>query len=636
MGTNEERNRSSSEPESRRRPIARWVGLVFLLGAFALSASIRINGFLGDPNLKRIGAEHPEGLMKSDPGLLYYITERIVDGGGLPPDDFRADPRIQHPDLVDIPAMFTVGQEFLVAWGYRLFGGDLPLHIFAVYLMSIIASLAVVGVYGLSWELTRKVEWAVLATWLYVFLPFTYRTVGLVLIREELSFPLFALHLWLLARASRVRTRWSFLWAALPLAAALATWHMMGFIVTIEAVVFLAWFLRSGENPMSIRGTWILPGLLLVASFIVPVLWAKLFLLSFPMQIAAVLMVLSRLRGSSDWTMPRRIVFGVGGWVVALLLGVGLSRLLPGGGDYSHVIELVTAKLTHLGGLPDDPDELSFGARLLWQGPFATATAQVFWIGLGLPGLVGLALGIGAGVPDWVKGRTSGVAILSGAALISIVAAWLIQRTMILLALQAPVLAVLALARWRTARSGMIVMGLTIVGQGTFFLGAVGGVAQPWYVSPVRIQEIRLLTHWIEKNVPPEEAILGDFMVGTSILAHSKHRIICQPKYETRSSRDRIEKLYTTFHHGTPEDFRRLALSYDCRYVVIDRMKLWIGARYIAGVPLSQKRPDPGTAAWSMVNKKAQVLNNVPGFELVYRSPEQKLGTDDFRVFRVK
>ncbi len=621
------------------KPIVKWIGLLLLLAAVALSARVRIKGFFDDPNLKRLGVEQPEGLLKSDPGLLYYITERIVEGGGLPPDDFRADPRIQHPDLVDIPAMFTVGQEFLVAWGYLLFGGDMPLHLFAVYLMGIVASLAVIGVYGLSWELTRKVEWAVLAAWLYVFLPFTYRTVGMMLIREELSLPLFALHLWLLARAARVRTRWSFVWAALPLVGALATWHMMGFIVTIEAVAFLAWFLRSGENPMRVRGAWILPAALALASLVVPVLWSKLLIFSFPMQIAAVLLILARWEKSAAWTSPRRIAVALGGWAVAFLLGLGLSRVLAGGGDYSHVIELVTAKLTNLGVRPDDPGELGFGARLLWQGPFDTATPFVFKIGLGYPGLIALALGLVAGFPDWRRGTGgTGLTILAASALICILGAWMVQRTIILLTLQAPVLAVLVFAHYRWVLMGRVAMGLAIVGQGAFFLGTSGKVTNAWYMPPARTYEIRELTRWIGNNVPEGEAILGDFMIGTSVLAHSQHPIVCQPKYETKSSRDRIEELYTTFAHGTIEEFRQLAHRYDCQYILIDRLKLWLGARYIAGVPLSQLNPDQGTPAWSFLHPKHEVLTSVPGFELIYRTPLElrRMKMDNFRLYRVK
>ena len=106
------------------------------LGALALvilGSDLRLQTALADSNFD---AERAEGMLKSDPGLLYYITERILEAGGGVPSDFRSDPRVQHPDLTDLPAEFTVGQEFLVAWARILSGSEEPLHVFAQRVMS--------------------------------------------------------------------------------------------------------------------------------------------------------------------------------------------------------------------------------------------------------------------------------------------------------------------------------------------------------------------------------------------------------------------------------------------------------------------------------------------------------------------
>ena len=138
-----------------------------LLAIVALSTLLRVGMAVADPNFD---AERPEGMLKSDPGLLYYITERIVESGGLPPDDFRADPLVEHPDLLDLPATFTVGQEFLVAWGHALaqrLGRDAPLHISALGLMALSASLAALGAYGLGRELSGSRGWGLFAAALW-------------------------------------------------------------------------------------------------------------------------------------------------------------------------------------------------------------------------------------------------------------------------------------------------------------------------------------------------------------------------------------------------------------------------------------------------------------------------------------
>lgn len=102
-------------------------------------------------------------MLKGDPALLYDLTKRVIDAGGGVPDDWSADPRIEYPDVVDIPATFTLGQEFLVAWCWKLFGGEGPLHVFITHLMAIVASLSAIGVYLLGAEIARS---RAVASWL--------------------------------------------------------------------------------------------------------------------------------------------------------------------------------------------------------------------------------------------------------------------------------------------------------------------------------------------------------------------------------------------------------------------------------------------------------------------------------------
>ena len=134
-----------------------WIGACALVAAVVVGSAVRIHSALSLPGL---ASNSVEGMLKSDNALLYYVTQRIVESGGLPPDDFRADPRVEHPETSDLPAMLTVGQEFLVAWAFLAFGADTPLHVISVIVMGILASLAAVGVYGLTRELTGSDGWS--------------------------------------------------------------------------------------------------------------------------------------------------------------------------------------------------------------------------------------------------------------------------------------------------------------------------------------------------------------------------------------------------------------------------------------------------------------------------------------------
>jgi len=617
-----------AEPSRR----AHVLGLLLVLALCALASAIRIRGALLDPGFD---VESPDGLLKSESGLIYYLTERVVEARGAPPAAFRADPRIRHPELADVPAMFTVGQEFPVAWCYLALGGEVPLHVVAVWVMGIVASLTIAGVYGLALELTRRPGWGALAAGLYAFLPFGYRTVGLIFEREELSFPLFALHLWLLARALRTRTAGAFAAAGVALVLALATWHMMGFVVLIEAAAAFAWFLRSGENPLEVRRAWVLVAVLALGALVVPVLRSKLLLLSPPVQVGGALLCAALLARRGWTSRGRKAAAALGALAVLFAAGLVATRLLRGGaGDYSHVLALLRAKLAHLGVRPEDPTGVPFEARLLWQGPFSTATPRELWVGLGAALPLGL-LGVFATLVDWWRGRSErGTAALGAATAAAFVAAWLVRRTMIVACLFAPVLAAALLARMRRRRppwAAALAMLAAVGGQALFFLPRVDDQRQVWYADPRRNAEIRRLVRWVAEHVPPSEAILGDFVVSTSILARSQNPIVLQPKYETRESRERIEAFYTTFMHGTLDELKERMRAWDCRYLLIDRHILF-GGRWILGVPDAQRAPPPGTPAFLFLSTDPGVLATVPGFRLRYRSPPE-LRLDHFRLF---
>ena len=598
-----------------REGTARWIGAGVLLAAIAFGSVARIHTALSLPGFD---ATRAEGMLKSDPALLYYITQRILEAGGLPPEDFRSDPRIEHPAESDIPAMFTVGQEFFVAWTYRLLGDGLPLHVFCVLVMGVFASLCAIGVYGLTLELTGKVPWAAFAAGMYAITPASYRTVGFVLVREDFSLPFFALHLWLLARAARVRTPISIVIAALALAAALATWHAMAFVVTLGAGCVYAWFLRSGQNPLSTRRSWWFPAVLAGASLIVPVLHAKLFLLSVPMQIAVAMPVAAAFERRSRNPAAARVLGGVAAWIVAFTVSLALTRLVAGdAGDYGHVLEFVWSKLRHLGVLPEDPLELPFGARLLWQGPFATSSPAQLLRALAATGVL-LPVAVLAAVPRWRSGRGDGrEPVLMAFALACIVAALLIRRLEILCGLVAPVALAVLLSRLRPAPLAAWTVGLALV-QAAAFANHLGGYSLNRWYDPQKAAALSETIDWMRAHLPGEGAIAADFVSSPAILAHTGRPVVLQPKYETRRSRERIERFIEALYRRSPSGFRRVLVDeFGARYLLVD-LPLLFDSRYQAGIGYDVAHVPAGSAAAALLHPEAEVYANVAGFRLLY------------------
>jgi hypothetical protein len=608
------------------------LGLALLAALVSGSAALRIHLTLSDPNFDR---ESPAPLLKTDPALLYYITERIVEADGLVPDDFRADPRIEHPEGVDVPAVFTVGQEFFVAWCYRAFGAGVPLHVFSVWVMSVFASLVAVGVYGLTLELTRSVRFACLASLLWVVMLASYRTVGAILIREDFSFPWFALHAWWLARAARVGSAAAFSLAGLALLAAVATWHAMGFVVTMEVACLLAWFLRSGQNLPAAGLAWIALAVAGLGSLAVPVLRAKQFALSLPVSLALALVLGGRLARRARFTRRGETALVLGLALAGVALAGAAARETGAGlADYSHVFALLLAKLRHLGRLPEDPAALSFGARLLWEGPFETADPALFVGGFGT-GLLVLAAGLAFFLPDWIRGRgdASG-ALVSGFSALALVASLLIQRTEILLSFAIPVVGALALQRLRPAWVGEAAMLAACAFPALALASLPDPLENAWYLPPEHNRELAEMKRWVAEHVPAGEPVAADLLTSAAILSHSRHPILVQPKYEARRSRERIEAFYTAFFHGSPADLRAWLLGMGARTLVIDRHFLR-GEAYIAGVPPAQLDARTATAAFAFLHADPRVFAAIPGFRLLYRSPPE-LRYDSYRIYRLE
>lgn len=618
------------DAREERSPVRiRRLGWLFALALVAAGAWLRIHAALADPNFD---ARNPAGMLKSDPGLVYYVVGRILASNGLPPGDFRADPRVEHPETTDVPATLAVGQEFVVAWGWQLLGRGIPLHVFCVWVMGVWASLCALCVYGLALELTGRAGWAALAAALYAAMPANYRTIGFILVNEDFSLPWFALHLWLLARAVRVGSAASIGLAALALGAAVSTWHATGFFVALEAGCVFLWFARSGRNPMEARRAWVLPATLAAFALAVPVLRSTGFLLSIPMQVAAALGIAAR------WRRPGNRLVAFLALGLLALAAAAWPRLAGGGqGEYSHVFGLMWEKVTHLGRLPDDPSQLAPEVRLMWQSSFDTLDLSVLaqLLGLGLAGLVAAALFA-------VRASDDRLAVLSALACISVGVAWLIERTIVLPGLLLPVVGACAGARLPWPRIAVWIGGVAVFVQACFCFDRFSSFASPWYRPPQRQAEIAALVTSIPGLVPEGEAIAADFMTSTAILAHTGHPIVFQPKWESRRSRERAVELLTTFYRGTPDEMREMLVQkYRCRYVVFDRFTLGFlrASRYTAGLSARDALP-PSSCAAVFLGQDDAALRGVPGYRLLYRSPpaiRQSDGspTDFYRLYEL-
>lgn len=569
---------------------------------------------------------NPEGLLKSDPAIVYWLAQEIAASGGRVSGELAGTTRIQWPDEVDARVEFPLAQPWLAAVTWRALGGARALHEWCVLLFGLTATLTAVGVFGLARELTgsRALGLAALAGWALAL--GSWRSTSYVLLGEDLAFPFFAAHLWLLARAARVRTAVAYLLAGLALTLAMMSWHATSFFVAMEAAVLLAWTLRSGANPLAERRAWLVLVPLALGCLVEPMLRGKLQLLSLPVQVAGALLALAwverrRARAGRPPLAPLARAAAALGLLAAAAGGsVLVSRALGGGlGDYSHVFALIAAKLRHLGVRPADPGLLSFEVRILWQGPFDTIGGAALVRNLGA-GLVGGLVLVALAFPAWLRGRgRTPDAVLALAVAVTLLATWLIQRTVILAAAVLPVASAVAAARLLVRRPRLAapltaaLLCLPALAPFRAFRERMP-LTNAWY-NPDHVRELRQLVGAVREHVPEGEPVAADEVNSTAILAHTGRPILVQPKYEWSASRARLEEFRRVATLGTPEELAGWLREHRTRYLVVDWRTLWT-SRYQVGIPDSVNGMQPRTALAQVFDDPRRLV----GFRLLWRS----------------
>lgn len=591
--------------------------LALLAALVALGTWLRVELTRRDPGFQ---SATPAGLWRSDPALLAYFTQRIEECGGVPAD-FAADPRLEYPLTTDVPALFPLGPEFVVAGLHTLLGRERPLHEACLLASSFSASTLVVGAYLIALALLGRRWPALAAALLAALLPANYRTLGFLFVGEDWSLPWFALHLGLAGLALGRPGYGRALGCALALLVALATWHAASFFLALEALALLAWFWISGRNaladPRALAGL----ALLAAGSLCVPVLRHTLFLLALPMQLLGGLALAAWIarRGGSRAAQRSAVLAGAAG-----LFGLSLAatRLSSAGiGEYSHVFGLVWHKLVNFGRLPADPAALPFEVRLMWQGPFASLAPLELarLLGLGCIACVGSA---------WVWSRPAlrarlrdGQALATLLLLLALPCAVLIERTAVLAGLLCAPLAVAASQRL-VPRARAAALGAGLLAQAVGLALHFADHRIPWYQPPVRQQELAALVRALPDCVPAGEPIAADFVNGTALLLQTRHPILLQPKWEVRRSRERIERFLSTFFLESAQELHRVLLEeFHCRYLLVDRAQLVLGCRYAAGLGAGREAA-PDSAALLLGSSDAGVLGSLRGYRLLYRSPE--------------
>jgi hypothetical protein len=504
----------------------------------------------------------------------------------------------------------------------------LPFHQFVMKAQSIWSALSIFAIFLGGMALWKNRWGALLATIFYAFsLGFMDR--GIMYLRENFALPLIWMFLALFLMAIRNRSRWKNIWlsvgSASLLVLALASWHVTRFyfLLFIAALVITQLPLKGITLINSHffhnlrRALLIITAASLIAAIFLPVLKLTKFLIAPSMMLGYglllcyfILPLYSRLRGKIYYFLSV-ILLGI-----FFLIAYGLEKAA---GLYSHVEELFKAKIFFLGMLPDDPNLVSFEAKVVWNGALVSPSLATFII-LTLPGLIVLSLVIAMMYRDWLQGKNNRLAtMIPFLAILAIFFFALVLRLHVLI--HAPV-AFLATRIGYSSKRKYRIIGLSVL-AGLICIQLFLLVPSKITIMQPNINVIRSLVDFIQKETPEDAVFASEFNLGPTIACDANRAVLVQSKFENIEVRKKIEELYDAMFEDE-DKLLAVCKKYGATHfilgmnTVLDTTKESL--RYITGRTRITK---------SMVAYKMHFYENqLRQFHLIFQNP-------NYRIFKI-
>ncbi len=486
------------------------------------------------------------GAFWTEAAFHYRHARMVKEGIGLP----SLDKQIQYPEGIEVWKYCTPVMDWFYGTLYRA-GLDFGLSFqrFVVEAQHVWSTLSLFAIFLGGLALWRNHWGALLAAAFYAF-SLGHMDRSSLYLRENFALPLLWLHLALLLMAARSKTKSKNIWLSLGsssfLILAFASWHVSRFyfLLLIGGLIVTQLPLRGKsiikeEHFQNIRRTLlimtvanILAGLLLPMLKVTHFLYDPAMMMSYALLLSYYLLPrMSRLKG--------RTFFLVSIVILAIFFSTSYA-LQRAEGSYSHVEELLKAKIHFLGILPEDPSLLSFEARAMWNGPFKSPSLEYFLL-VALPGILLLGLVVVMMVKDWRQDKGNRLAVLIAfLALLSIMGFMLVLRAHVLMHIPIAMLATRMgfskLKKYQIA--GILVLAGFIVAHVFLLMSSRITVMQPSAAI------LRSLTHYIQQETSEDAVFACEFNLGPTVACDADRAVLLQSKFENRTIRKKVQELY--------------------------------------------------------------------------------------------
>ena len=538
----------------------------------------------------------------------------IAEGKDIPPIDHG----IQYPEGLDTVRYITPVMERVTGTLYRLFFSSVPPHLFLPYFSFVFTTLSVLAVF-----LTGKIVWrsnlaALIAAFFYGFTPASMiRTAGAGFIREDFALPFiffsFACFMYCLRKDKPLV---SALGSGL-LFIALAAWHATQLYLSLFILGMTTAYFINKKKVLPQRSLVVFVVFMVGASILLPVLRAKYFIFSPALMLSYGLLAASLIPALKGDNNRKNTIIGHFVIIALFAASIIIQKLM---GAYSHIYELIFAKIRFLGVLPEDPAKLSFEAKAVWTSAFVSPKLVEIPMLLSFAFLFGM---IGAIIMIYriYRRKAESCEVMIVFFTICTFFLFLMIHRMHVFAVFFLALSMGALTFFRNrplkyAMYGLLVVCLTI----QLYL-----MVNFFSLKAFRPDQNHLknMLSFIRENTDKNSAVLTTFQLGPVVAVYTGHPVILHSKFESKLLRDKVKDVYASLFQSEVE-FYELCRRYKADLFVyqtslaLEGMPMSI--RYLVGaIPL---RSDSAAFLLHFAQNKLKL------FRLIYQNPV-------YRVYKV-
>jgi tetratricopeptide (TPR) repeat protein len=538
----------------------------------------------------------------------------IAEGRDIPP----IDRGIQYPEGLDTVRYITPVMERVAGTLYRLFFSSTPPHLFLPYFSFVLTTLSVLAVF-----LTGKIVWrsnlaAFIAAFFYGLTPASLiRTAGGGFIREDFALPLiffsFACFMYCLRKdkplVSALGSTFLFI--------ALAAWHVTQLYLSLFMIGMTTAYFINRKKVLPQKSLVVFVAFMVGASILLPVLRAKYFVFSPALMLSYGLLAASLILALKGGDNRKNTIIGNIAIIALFASSLIIQKLI---GAYSHVYELILAKIRFLGVLPEDPAALSFEAKSMWTSAFVSPKLIEIPMLLSFTFLFG-AIGAVIMIYRISKRKAESYEMMTVFFTLCTFVLFLMIHRMHIFAVFFLALSMGALTLFRNNSLKYIMygfLGVCLLVQFYLMLNFFSLKA----FRPDQNHLKNMLT-FIRENTDKDSAVLTSFQLGPSVAVYTGRPVILHSKFESKLIRDKVNDVYTSLFNSESE-FYELCRRYEADLFVYQMNIALEGrpmsVRYLAGAkPL---RTDSAAFLLHFAQDKLKL------FRLIYQNPF-------YRVYKV-